>query len=463
MNNPEAQVSNSDQQGTSDVLEQQLETEELRELKPQKKKPWLWLLLGLSLIFNGIILWHMLVLNRTPKSAVAQQQPQAQSPRPVETVALLRGNANRSVALLGQVEASHQSTIRAQTRGRVKDILVRPGDRVQRGMAIAILDDSDQQLAISQTRAQLAQQRSNLARLEVGTRPEIIAQRQAAVNAAKAREQEAQDNFRRTTELVKQGALSQRTLVEARSAIDDAKQQMLQASAVLAEAKAGPIKEEIAAQKASVAAAEASLNQSRLAQQRTRIISPESGVVQTRHVSRGDLVEDSGQIVTLVSGNTLDIFLELPEELSGRVNPGMQIELTTRALPQWKGRAKITAVVPSADAASRRQRVRVQLNNPPQGLLPGMAIAGNLIMPSNRPSLVVSRDALTQRQNQWLVFTVTDGKAKQIPVEMVADMGENVAIYNSELRPGQRIVLRGGDSLSNGTSVKVLESQSTNN
>lgn len=463
MNNPEAQVSNSDQQGTSDVLEQQLETDALRELEPKKKKPWLWLLLGLSLIFNGIIVWRMLVPNGTPKSALAQKQPQAQSPRPVETVALLRGNANRSVALLGQVEASHQSTIRAQTRGRVKDILVRPGDRVRAGMAIATLDDSDQQLAISQVQAQLAQQRSNLARLEVGTRPEIIAQRQAAVNAAKAREQEAQDNFRRTTELVKQGALSQRTLVEARSAIDDAKQQMLQASAVLAEAKAGPIKEEIAAQKANVAAAEASLNQARLAQQRTRIISPESGVVQTRHISRGDLVENSGQIITLVSGNTLDIFLELPEELSGRVNPGMQIELTARALPQWKGRARITAVVPSADAASRRQRVRVQLNNPPQGLLPGMAIAGNLIMPSNRPSLVVSRDALTQRQNQWLVFTVADGKAKQIPVEMVADMGENVAIYNSELRPGQRIVLRGGDSLSNGTSVKVLESQSTNN
>ncbi|KAB8330640.1 efflux RND transporter periplasmic adaptor subunit [Scytonema tolypothrichoides VB-61278] len=463
MNNPEAQVSNSDQQGTSNVLEQQLETDVLRELEPKKKKPWLWLLLGLSLIFNGVIVWRMLVPNGTPKSALAQKQPQAQSPRPVETVALLRGNANRSVALLGQVEASHQSTIRAQTRGRVKDILVRPGDRVRAGMAIATLDDSDQQLAISQAQAQLAQQRSNLARLEVGTRPEIIAQRQAAVNAAKAREQEAQDNFRRTTELVKQGALSQRTLVEARSAIDDAKQQMLQASAVLAEAKAGPIKEEIAAQKANVAAAEASLNQARLAQQRTRIISPESGVVQTRHISRGDLVENSGQIVTLVSGNTLDIFLELPEELSGRVNPGMQIELTARALPQWKGRARITAVVPSADAASRRQRVRVQLNNPPQGLLPGMAIAGNLIMPILRPSLVVSRDALTQRQNQWLVFTVADGKAKQIPVEMVADMGENVAIYNSQLRPGQRIVLRGGDSLSNGTSVKVLESRSTNN
>jgi multidrug efflux pump subunit AcrA (membrane-fusion protein) len=161
--------------------------------------------------------------------------------------------------------------------------------------------------------------------------------------------------------------------------------------------------------------------------------------------------------VTLVAGDRFDIFLELPEELSSQVNPGMTIDLTARALPQWKGRATITAVVPSADPASRRQRVRVQINNPPPGLLPGMAIAGNLNMPSNRSSFVVSRDALTRRQDQWLVFSVADGKAQQIPVEMIADMGKEVAIYHPSLRTGQRIVLRGGDGLQNGAPVKIVD------
>jgi len=135
----------------------------------------------------------------------------------------------------------------------------------------------------------------------------------------------------------------------------------------------------------------------------------------------------------------------------------MTIDLTTRALPQWKQRATITAVVPSAETASRRQRVRVQINKPPSGLIPGMAIAGNLNMPSNRSSFVVSRDALTRRQNEWLVFAVADGKAKQIPVEMVSDMGKNVAIYHPTLRIGQRIVLRGGDGLQDGAPVKIVD------
>jgi multidrug efflux pump subunit AcrA (membrane-fusion protein) len=447
MDNSETQVSTVETQSDSSVPS---------ELPPTRSgKPWFWRLLILFLATGGIILWRMFAPGGAPRSSVAQQQ--GPPPKPIETISLATGSATRSVQLLGQVEATQQSTIRAQTGGIVKQISVQPGDRVTIGMAIALLDDTDQQLAISQARAQLAQQQSNLARLEVGTRPEIIAQRQAAVTSAKARELEAQDNLKRTSNLVKEGALSQRVLVEAQAQLANIQGERLEAEAELAEAKAGPIQEEIAAQRANVEAAKASLAQAELARQRTRILASESGIVQTRHISNGDLVQSSGEIVTLVAGDRFDIFLELPEELSGKVTPGMTIDLTTRALPQWKQRATITAVVPSAETASRRQRVRVQINKPPSGLIPGMAIAGNLNMPSNRSSFVVSRDALTRRQNEWLVFAVADGKAKQIPVEMVSDMGKNVAIYHPTLRTGQRIVLRGGDGLQDGAPVKIVD------
>ncbi|WP_392482723.1 efflux RND transporter periplasmic adaptor subunit [Nostoc sp. C110] len=438
------------------TVETQSDSSVPSELAPTRSgKPWFWRLLISFLATGGIILWRMFAPGGTPRSSVAQQQ--GPPPKPIETISLATGSATRSVQLLGQVEATQQSTIRAQTGGIVKQISVQPGDRVKVGMAIALLDDTDQQLAISQARAQLAQQRSNLARLEVGTRKEIIAQRQAAVTSAKARELEAQDNLKRTSDLVKEGALSQRLLVEAQAQLNNIQGERLEAEAELAEAKAGPIQEEIAAQRANVEAAKATLAQAELAKQRTRILASESGIVQTRHISNGDLVQSSGQIVTLVAGDRFDIFLELPEELSGKVTPGMTIDLTTRALPQWKQRATITAVVPSADTASRRQMVRVQINKPPSGLIPGMAIAGNLNMPSNRSSFVVSRDALTRRQNEWLVFAVADGKAKQIPVEMVSDMGKNVAIYHPTLRTGQRIVLRGGDGLQDGAPVKIVD------
>jgi multidrug resistance efflux pump len=272
-----------------DTSEAQVSTVETQSDSPEPSpnrqgKPWLWRLLILFLATSGIIIWRMLAPGGEQRSSVAQQQ-QAPPPRPIETIALATGSATRSVQLLGQVEATQQATIRAQTGGVVEKILVQPGDRVKSGMTIALLNDTDQRLAIAQARAQLAQQRSNLARLEVGTRKEIIAQRQAAVAAAKARELEAQDNLKRTSDLVKEGALSQRLLVEAQAQFNNIQGERLAAEAQLAEAKAGPIREEIAAQRANVEAAQATLAQAELAQQRTRIVASQAGVVQTRHVS----------------------------------------------------------------------------------------------------------------------------------------------------------------------------------
>ncbi len=439
-------------------LEQDIDVSAIDEKQrnPEKnhRKSWLGLLLFISIGINGIALFHVFsATQQAPKPATAAKTP---APRAVEVTTLSKGNATRNVQLLGQVESPQQATIRAQTGGIVKQMLVQAGDKVRRGTTIAVLDDADQKLTLSQAQAQLAQQRSELARLEVGTRPEIIAQREAAVKAARARETEAVDNLKRRTGLVREGAIAQRLLVEARAAVDNARGERLEAQAELAEAKAGFTREVIAAQQANVAAAISVVNQAKLQIERTRIKANSDGVVLQRQVSPGDYLQNGGEIITLVAGDKLDIFLELPEQLSSQVAAGTRVELTARALPQWKGNATIAGVVPTAEAASRRQRVRVRLDNPPPGLLPGMAISGNLQLAGNTEGFVVSRDALTRKQDKWLVFAVDNGNAKQMEVEMVADMGQQVAISGNNLQAGQKIVLRGGDGLKDKAKVKLI-------
>jgi multidrug efflux pump subunit AcrA (membrane-fusion protein) len=381
----------------------------------------------------------------------------APPPRPVETVRLTQGTGIRSVLLIGQVESSQQATIRAQTSGIVREIRVRPGDRITPGMVLAVLDDADQQLALARAQAQLAEARSQLARLEAGTRREVIARRQAELRSAQAREREVLDNLRRASESIRRGAITERALVEARVAVDNAAGTSAAAAAALAEAEAGPLPEEIAAQRANVVAAEAAVKQAQLAVERTRIEALTTGVVQTRLVSQGDYVQVNAPIATLIASDQLEVFLALPEELSGRILPGMPVELSARALPDWRQVVPITGVIPAADVASRRQRIRLQLDPAPPGLLAGMAVAGRLEVPLNQPAFVISRDALTRRRDQWFVFAVADGKVQQVKVELVADMGETVAIHADPLRPGQDIVRRGGDGLRDGAAVKIVE------
>ncbi len=429
--------------------------EETPETSKNKSKLPGWLL-GVLILGGGAALWQVFIPSTVP---TAQTSTQAPPPRPVEIMALTTGTGNRQVRLLGQVEAGERATLSPQIDGTVQRVLVREGDRVTPGMTVAILDDADPRIALAEAKARLAREKSNLARLQVGTRPEIIAQRRAELNAAIARELEAQDNLERVAGLTEEGALSQRALVEARTAADAATSEKFRTEALLAEAQEGPTKEEIDAQQGLVDAAVAAVEQAELGMQRTQIKAPFSGIVQSRDVDPGDYVEVNDPLLTLVSDRSLDIFLEIPESLSGQIAPGMRVNLSARALPNWQQETAITAVVPTANTASRRQLVRVSLDNPPQGLLPGMAIQANLALPvESADTFIVPRDALTRRGDKWLLFAVNDNQAQQLAVEMVADLGTDVVIANPELQEGQSIVIRGGDGLKDNAQVKVVNS-----
>ena len=434
---------------------QEQDTENPKSKVQHKNKLPGWLLAILFLGGGGIALWQIL----TPESApTAQNSTQSPPPRAVETIALTNGTANRQIRLIGQVEAGERATISPQIDGTVQRVLVREGDRVTTGMTIAILDDADPRLALAEAKARLAQEKANLARLQVGTRPEIIAQREAELNTATARELEAQDNLDRISGLTEQGALSRRALVEARTEAQAATSEKFRIEALLAEARAGATKEEIDAQRGLVAAAQAAVEQAELGMERTEIKAAFSGIVQSRDVDPGDYVEVNDPVLTIVSDRTLDIFLEVPESLSGQVAPGMRVTLNARPLPNWQQETEITAVVPTANSASRRQLVRVTLDNPPPELLPGMAIQANLALPVERKdTFIVPRDALTRRGNEWLLFTVNNNQAQQLEVEMVADLGQEVVIANPELQTGESIVVRGEDGLRDNAAVQVVE------
>lgn len=431
-------------------------TDKPKVTKKNPKNLPIWLL-AIVFLAGGVVLGRISIPESVPTAQTSTEQP-SPKPKAVETVALTRGTAQRQIKLLGSVEAGERATLSPQLDGTIQRVLVREGDRVTQGMTVAVLDDADSRLALAEARARLAQERGNLNRLLVGTRPEIIAQREAELNAAKAREIEARDNLERVSGLTEDGALSQRALIEAKAEADAATSERYRVEALLSEAQTGATKEEIDAQRGLVDAAQAAVEQAQLGMQRTNIKAAFSGTVQSRDVDPGDYVEVNDPILTLVGDRSLNIFLEIPESLSGQVAPGMKVNLNARALPNWQQEAEITAVVPTANTASRRQLVRVSLDNPPSGLLPGMAVGADLSVPvADADTFIVPRDALTRREDEWLVFAVVEGQVKQVAVEMVADMGTKVAIASSNLQPDREIVLRGGDGLKDSAAVQVIE------
>ncbi|NET32052.1 MAG: efflux RND transporter periplasmic adaptor subunit [Cyanothece sp. SIO1E1] len=427
---------------------------------PRKRRVWLALLLLPWLLGSGLFVWQRLTPQRefasAPASPASSATRPALPPQPVETINLTAKEAIRQVELIGGVEATKQTMVRTLTRGIVQQIAVEVGDAVSQSTVIAKLSDADQQLAVAEAQARLASAQSDLARIKSGTRPEVIEQRRVLLQAAQSREQVALDNLRRMQALAQEGGIAEQELIQARADVEDAKGNRLEAQAVLADALSGSTAEEISAQQGLVAAAQAVLNQAKLDLQRTQIRSLTAGVVASKAVNVGDFVTNGEPILTLVDKAELDVFLELPEELTGQVQPGLAVSLTTRSLPGWQGEAIISGLVPTADATSRRQRIRVRLDQPPQGLLPGAAVQAKLRLPIRDAHFVVPRDALVQQGGQWFIFTVAAGVAHQHEVQLVSDGGLEVAIASDQLQLGQAIVVTGGDTLIEGAPVRSV-------
>ncbi|HAC63563.1 MAG TPA: hypothetical protein DCF68_08475 [Cyanothece sp. UBA12306] len=174
-------------------VEQQKLEKESKLINNNKKKLKLGRWLLLTLILGGSVgTWQIINPSTVPKAQTSTQTP---PPKPVETVTLSLGTGSRKFRLLGQVEAGKKATLNPQIDGIVQQILVKEGDRVKPGMTVAILDDADAKIALAEAKARLIQEKSNLAKLKAGTRTETIDQRKAELQAAQAREKEAQENL----------------------------------------------------------------------------------------------------------------------------------------------------------------------------------------------------------------------------------------------------------------------------
>ncbi|MEL4897743.1 hypothetical protein [Crocosphaera sp. Alani8] len=129
---------------------------------------------------------------------------------------------------------------------------------------------------------------------------------------------------------------TRKDIVQARTRLDNAKSDRLPITAILAEAQAGPTKEEIDAQRGVVSAAEAAVEQAKLRLERAKIRASASCFVQSRQADPGDYMEVNEPILTVVSDRSLDIFLEVPENLSGQVSfPARSPALYGRSVSGW--------------------------------------------------------------------------------------------------------------------------------
>jgi membrane fusion protein, multidrug efflux system len=307
---------------------------------------------------------------------------------PLETAPVEFREVARTYPAEGVVEAVRQSTVAAQTQGRIVELKVDVGDRVRRGDVIARIDPQEASQVVATAEAQ-------------------VAQAQAALTNARV-------NLERTKKLVDQKFVSEAALDKAET--------------------------DFASAQAQVAAAKAAAGQARTGKGYTIIAAPFSGVVATRHVDLGEMAQPGKPLVTLFDPKDLRALVTVPQarlaEMRSPIEASVEIPTLGKRLT-----ARAVTVLPSADARTHTTQVRLDLPDPLEGVYPGMFARGYFTLGTAK-KLIVPASAVVHRSEVTGAYVVLESGAirfRQLRVgETIPDVGVEVL---AGLAAGEQVAL----------------------
>lgn len=218
--------------------------------------------------------------------------------------------------------------------GRIADITIDEGEKVRAGEVLATLDTATIESRIGEADAQVAQARSQLAKLKNGNRPQEIGQARARVGVAEAAARNAERDYSRRKGLVGPGAISRDLWDQTIAERDRARAQLAEARQALFLLNAGSRSEDVAASRAQLAAAEAARRSVQTDRDDTRLLASVDSTVVTRSREPGAIIQPGETVLTLAIERPLRVRAYVAETDLSRISPGMAVQVTADGNPR---------------------------------------------------------------------------------------------------------------------------------
>jgi HlyD family secretion protein len=240
-------------------------------------------------------------------------------------------------------------TVSSRVAGNILRMKAHEGDRVSAGDTIAVVDDTDLRLQTAQLRAavDVSQAQYDLARN--GSRPEDIAQSDESVQQAKANLDNAEDDQRRYTELLKVGSISQKDYENVRTRYEVALRQYKAAQIGSQKLRRGTREEDIAAARARVEQARAQLAATEKKIADCAVLAPVAGVVTRKGTEEGEFVNVGTGIVTISQTETVKLKIYIAEDELGKVKLGQKADLVIDTFKDKHYIGQVTYISPTAE------------------------------------------------------------------------------------------------------------------
>jgi len=439
----------------------------------------------------------------------ATKQPVAQAAAaeeekviPVEVAEVRTGPMVLVLSYAGTLQAKDNLNIIPGANGRIESVLVEVGDEVKAGDPIAIVEDDTYLVQLKQAEAALTNAKLNLAKMELGSRPEEIAAAQAAVQLARAavndvanvnddeRTRAAADLARaeaelkaaqaeydkiawagdvgRTPQAIRleqatigyQNALAKYNLDTNPSDSQLAPMMLQLANAELALAlKKQPYRQiDFESARVAIQQAEAALEMANIQLGEVVIKAPFDGVVADLNVSKGSRVSPQSSVAQFIS-KEIEVVVNVPESRIGQLKTGQNAALQITAYPGQEFPGVVTSIAPVANANTRTFEVKITPVKGMNLLRSGMYANASVLAEEKQQTLLAPRAAIVTSSEQPVVYVVrSDNIVEQRPVTTGLSDEQNMEIL-AGLKAGEIVVTAGQSSLTDGTKVEVVSNE----
>ncbi len=189
----------------------------------------------------------------------------------------------------------------------------------------------------------------------------------------------------------------------------------------------------------------------------TSVVAPISGVVSSRSVKIGNLIQLNSPLFRIVDAQTLEAVLNVPEREMTTMRAGAPVTLLADALRGASFKGEVARVAPVVDAGSGTFRVVTRFDA--QGVLkPGMFARVAVHFDVRRDVLTIPRSALLDDEGEPAVYAVRGKSAVRVPIRTGFVSGELVEVV-SGIDAGEQVVIAGKIALRDGAEVEVIGSQ----
>ncbi len=186
------------------------------------------------------------------------------------------------------------------------------------------------------------------------------------------------------------------------------------------------------------------------------IRSPISGVVEDKFMNKGEMSAPGVPILSIVDVSRVKISAGIPEKYVEQISKGQDVTITVDVLPGVDFSGKISYIAPSLSQGSRTFEIEVIINNKDRLLKPEMSANIELARKEQENAIAIPQDYIVDYGDEKFLFVLEDGIAKKRELEL-GGRNENLILIKSGLNAGDKLIIEGFQSLTDGEKVKVVE------